>query len=69
VPRIGARARIDHFGGTWETATVTAVDADQRRVVVASESGETVEFTLNRATARWVAAGEHRGARLALPPG
>ena len=63
---MGARARIGHFGGTWEAATVTAVDEQRRSVVVASDSGETVEFTLNRATARWVADGEHRGARLEL---
>jgi hypothetical protein len=69
VPRVGAPARIGHFGGAWEPATVTAVDAEQRRVVVASASGETVEFTLNPATARWVAGGAHRGARLGLPRG
>lgn len=57
-----------HFGGTTERATVTAVDEERRRVVVRGDGGETIEFALNRATARWVADGAHRGARLDLPP-
>ena len=67
VPRVGAVARVSHFGGTSEPATVTAIDEERRRVVVRSESGDTIEFALNRATARWVADGAHRGARLDLP--
>ena len=64
---MGSGARVTHFGGTAERATVTAVDEERRRVVVRGESGETIEFSLNRATARWVADGAHRGARLDLP--
>ena len=67
VPRVGAVARVTHFGGTAEPVTVVDVDEQSRRVVVRADGGETIEFSLNRATARWVADGAHRGARLDLP--
>jgi hypothetical protein len=65
-PRIGARARISHFGGGFEAATVTAVHDDGRRLEVRCQEGETLEFALSPATARFVAAGSSHGARLEL---
>ncbi|HYM45360.1 MAG TPA: hypothetical protein VES65_04280 [Solirubrobacteraceae bacterium] len=66
VPRVGARARIAHFGGDFEAGTVIAVAEQGRRLCVRGESGETLEFVLNPATARFVAAGVLHGPRLEL---
>jgi len=66
VPRIGARARIGHFGGDYEPGTVVAVSDEGRRVSVRGEGGETFEFVLSPATARFVAAGGSHGPRLEL---
>jgi hypothetical protein len=69
VPHVGARARIGHFGGGWEAGTVTAVREQGRRLLVASESGELLEFVLSPATAKFVIAGAGHGARLDLVDG
>lgn len=66
LPRVGASARIRHFGGGAEPVTVRVVDADGRRLVVQSESGERLEFVLSPATAQFVAAGTAHGPRLEL---
>jgi hypothetical protein len=66
VPRIGARARIAHFGGTFELGTVVAISEEGRRVSVRGETGDTLEFVLSPATARFVAAGAAHGPRLEL---
>lgn len=66
VPRVGARARIAHFGGSFERGTVVDVAEEGRRVSVRGESGETLEFVLSPATARFVAAGVSHGPRLEL---
>jgi hypothetical protein len=66
VPRVGARARVAYFGGSFEAATVVAVGDDGRRVEVRCDGGDTLEFALNRATARFVAAGASNGVRLEL---
>jgi len=66
LPRVGARARIAHFGGTFELGTVVAVSEQGRRLRVRGESGETLEFVLSPATARFVAAGGAHGPRLEL---
>jgi hypothetical protein len=66
VPRVGARARIAHFGGGFEAATVLAASDDGRRLEVRGEGGEVLEFVLNPATARFLAAGSSHGARLEL---
>jgi len=66
VPRVGAPARIRHFGGGAERAVVRAVAADGRRLVVDSESGERLEFVLSPATAKFVAVGAAHGPRLEL---
>ena len=54
LPRVGARARIAHFGGGFELGTVLAVHEDGRRVEVRGEGGEVLEFVLSPATARFV---------------
>ena len=66
VPRVGARARITHFGGTSEAAVVLAVEDDGRRVSVRGASGEVLEFVLSPATARFVPAHGADGPRLEL---
>jgi hypothetical protein len=66
LPRVGAPARIAHFGGGFEPATVIALDEQGRRLRVRSEGGEVLEFVLNPATARFVAAGPAGGPRLEL---
>ncbi|HTU78031.1 MAG TPA: hypothetical protein VMF09_04655 [Solirubrobacteraceae bacterium] len=65
LPRAGARARIAHFGGGFEQATVVAIKDGGRRLLVRDEAGEALEFVLSPASARFVAAGSlSRGPRL-----
>ena len=45
---------------------ITAVLEEGRRLQVQGEGGETLEFVLNAATARFLAAGSAQGARLEL---
>jgi hypothetical protein len=66
LPRIGARARIAHFGGSFEFARVLAIGEEGRALEVLSEHGERLRFELNRASARFVEAGNAHGARLEL---
>ncbi len=66
MPRVGARARILHFGGAAEAGTVLAVYEDGRRLEVRDEAGAAIEFVLNAATARFVSAGSAHGPRLEL---
>ncbi|HTR88679.1 MAG TPA: hypothetical protein VMG62_01050 [Solirubrobacteraceae bacterium] len=66
VPRPGARARIAHFGGELEPGVVVEVAEEGRRLRVRCQSGEMLEFVLNPATARFVAAGTAHGPRLEL---
>jgi hypothetical protein len=66
MPRVGSRARILHFGGDYEPAVVTAVHDEGRRLAVLAEDGAAVDFELNAATARFIAAGSAQGARLEL---
>jgi hypothetical protein len=66
LPRAGAPARIVHFGGGVERGTVLAVHDAGRRLEVRDESGETLEFMLNPATARFVSGAGARGPRLEL---
>ena len=68
VPRVGERARIAHFGGEFERATIVAVEDEGRRVRVRGESGEVTEFVLSPATARFVSGGTG-GPRLELLEG
>ena len=66
MPRVGAPARIAHFGGGFERGVVLAVHERGRRLQVRGEGGEVLEFVLNPATARFVAAGSAQGPRLEL---
>ncbi len=66
VPRVGARARLAHFGGTFEAATVVAVHDLGRRLEVRSEGGELWEFTLSPSTARFISSRPSNGPRLEL---
>jgi hypothetical protein len=66
LPRAGAKARIAHFGGGYENCTVVAVRDDGRRVEVRAEGGETLQFVLSPATARFVSAASGQGPRLEL---
>jgi hypothetical protein len=66
MPRVGMSARIAHFGGSFEPAVVVAVHEQGRRVEVRGESGESFEFVLSPATARFVASGLAHGPRLEL---
>jgi hypothetical protein len=66
LPRVGAHARIAHFGGGFERGTVVAVRDDGRLVQVRGEDGELLEFVLSPATARFVSAGSAHGPRLEL---
>jgi hypothetical protein len=66
VPRIGAHARIVHFGGGYERGTIIAVAEEGHRLSVRGQDGEELEFVLSPATARFVAAGVSHGPRLEL---
>jgi hypothetical protein len=66
LPQVGAKARITHFGGGSEIATVTAVADDGRSLLVRVEGEQTLEFVLSPATARFVIAGGGQGPRFEL---
>ena len=66
MPRVGARARLAHFGGGVEPAVVVAVHDDGRRLQVSDEAGQVHEYVLSPATARFVPVGGARGPRLKL---
>jgi|SRR5579872_3408441 len=66
-PRVGAPARIKHFGGGSEPGTVVAVEEEGRRVSVRGEDGELHEFVLSPKNARFVSAGAAHGPLLELP--
>jgi hypothetical protein len=66
LPRVGARVRIAHFGGGFESGVVLAVHDDGRRLEVQGEEGEVLVFVLSPATARFVWAGGTHGPRLEL---
>jgi hypothetical protein len=65
-PRVGARVRIAHFGGSFEPGAIVAVREDGRRLEVRGRDGEHYEFVLSPATARFVSAGSAQGPRLEL---
>lgn len=69
LPRVGARARVAHFGGGFEQGTVLAVHEQGRRLEVRCEGGEILEFVLSPATARFVSATGAHGPRLELLAG
>jgi hypothetical protein len=63
---VGAPARVRHFGGVVEAATVTAVRDEGRTVEVRLQGGELLEFALSPATARFVSTEGTGGPRLEL---
>lgn len=69
VPRLGAQARISHFGGEVEMGVVCAVRDGGREVEVSVESGERLEFRLHLATAKFVVSGASHGVEMELLPG
>jgi len=66
MPRVGSGARIAHFGGGREEASIVAVSEQGRRLQVRTASGELLEFVLSPATARFVSASGSHGPRLEL---
>jgi hypothetical protein len=66
VPRVGAAARIKHFGGDSESSVVAAVHDEGRRLQVRGEDGELHEFVLSPANARFVSADGAHGPLLEL---
>jgi hypothetical protein len=66
LPRIGAHARIAHFGGGFELGILVAVHEEGRRLEVRCEGGEIAEFVLSPSTARFVSAASPHGPRLEL---
>ena len=66
LPRVGAPARVAHFGGSFEQGTVLAVHEEGRRLEVRGEAGDVREFVLSPATARFVDASSPHGPRLEL---
>jgi hypothetical protein len=66
LPRVGALARIKHFGGSVEHGTVVAVRDDGARLSVEGEDGDSYEFVLSPASARFLTAGDAHGPRLEL---
>jgi hypothetical protein len=66
LPSVGAAARIRHFSGELEQATVIAVRDQGRRIEVRTQASETLEFVLSPATARFVSADSAHGPRLDL---
>lgn len=66
LPRLGAPARILHFGGGAAAAVITRVAEEGRLVEVRAEDGSLHEFRLNRATARFTSSRSAQGERLEL---
>ena len=66
LPRVGAKVRILHFGGGFESGTILAVREEGRRLEVRGEEGDAYEFALSPATARFVSVASAQGPRLDL---
>ena len=64
APALGAPARIRHFGGDAEPVTIVELRDGGRCIVVTGADAERREFTLRRATAVFVAAGQQHSPRL-----
>jgi len=66
LPTRGGRVRIWHFGGEAQAGTILEVRDGGRSLLVAAASGETLEFTLRRVSASFVARGERETPYLEL---
>jgi cell shape-determining protein MreC len=63
MPQPGLPVQIDYLGSTV-TGTVSDVADDGHRLEVITDEGASVTFTLNRATATFIAGGGQTGPRL-----
>jgi hypothetical protein len=63
MPVVGGAVLIDYLGSTLR-GTVGRVEPDGRRLEVLTEDGDTLTFSLNRATATFTADGSQIGPRL-----
>jgi hypothetical protein len=65
VPHVGESVRIVYLAAERRGA-IERVSEDMRELEVLSEDGHILIFRLNQATARFVAIGDHLGARLSF---
>jgi hypothetical protein len=63
MPHIGAHVTVAYLA-VRVAGVVTSVDDESRRLLVATEDGQTVAFGLSRATGTFLADGRQGGARL-----
>jgi hypothetical protein len=63
MPHLGAPVTVAFLAVRIE-GVVTSVDLQSRRLVVATEDGQTLAFGLSRATGTFLADGQQSGARL-----
>jgi hypothetical protein len=63
MPHLGAPVTVV-FLAVRVAGVVVGVDADARRVEVATEDGQSLVFVLSRATGTFLANGQQSGARL-----
>ena len=63
LPRVGQTVTIVYLDDQV-TGVIERVSGDHHDVDVLAQDGELVSFRLNQATARFIGAGRHAGARL-----
>ena len=68
MPQPGRSVQIDYLGSTV-AGTVSDVAEGGRRVEVVTDDGASLTFTLNRATATFIAGGGQTGPRLRFVAG
>ena len=67
MPTPGRAVKVDYLGATVD-GTVSRVTDDGRTLEVVTEEGVSLTFTLNRATATFIAGGGQTGPRLRFIP-
>jgi hypothetical protein len=67
MPTPGQAVKVDYLGATVD-GTVSRVADDGRTLEVVTEDGAVLTFTLNRATATFIAGGGQTGPRLRFVP-
>jgi hypothetical protein len=65
MPTVGGSVEIRYLGSS-RAGTVREIGDDGRRLIVATEDGETLSFVLNGATATFTEEGNQEGARLSF---
>ena len=68
MPTVGGAVEIRYLGSS-RAGTVREIAEDGRRLIVATEDGETLAFVLNGATATFTEEGTQEGARLSFRKG